>query len=216
MDATRANRSGITVIGTGTASSPVDQVTITLGVEVQRTDPGDAFRVVAGTATALLALLADHGVDSRSVRTSNLTLVPEWDYRDGRNHRIGYQARQDFVVTVEGLAGVDRMLTDVANRAGEGVTIGGISLLSAEPAAAMARARAAAFADASGRAEQLAALAGRTLGPVEWVDEGGPVGGPEPRMYRTAAVSAGAAPMPIAAGDTPVTVTLVVHYSLAD
>lgn len=209
-------RSGITVLGTGTASSPVDHVTIALGVEAQRADPGDAFRVVATSATALLALLADHGVDSRSVRTSDLSLGPEWEHRDGRSQRVGYQARQDFTVTVEGLAGVDRLLTEVATQVGEGVTIGGITLVSADSDAALARAREAAFRDAAAAAAQLAALADRTLGRVEWLDEGNPGGGPEPRFRRAVALAGSSSPMPIAGGDTTVSVSLVVHYSFAD
>lgn len=210
------SRGGITVTGSGTASTPVDHVTITLGVNVSRADPGDAFRVAASTATALLAQLADHGVDSRSVRTSSLSLGPEWEYRDGRNQLIGYAAQQEFVVSVEGLAGVDRMLTDVATRAGEGVTIGGISLTSADPTPATTQARQEAFEDAAARAGQLASLAGRVLGRVEWVDETA-VGGPEPRRYALrAARSEASGSMPIAGGDTTVTVTLTVHYSFAD
>jgi uncharacterized protein len=212
----RRPRGGITVTGTGSASTPVDHVTIALGVAVSRADPGDAFRVAAATATALLAQLADHGVDSRSVRTSSLSLGPEWEYQDGRNRRIGYRAQQEVVVTVEGLAGVDRMLTDVATRAGEGMTIGGISLTSAESGPAATRARQAAFEDASVRAGQLAALASRELGRVEWIDESGSVDGPNPRMFEAYAASADSLSMPIAGGDTTLTVSLTVHYSFAD
>jgi hypothetical protein len=208
-------RGGITVGGAGSASTPVDHVTITLGVAVSRADPGDAFRVAASTATALLAQLADHGVDSRSVRTSSLSLGPDWEYQDGRNRLTGYRAQQEFVVTVEGLAGVDRMLTDVATRAGEGVTIGGINLTSEESGSAATRARQAAFKDAAARAGQLAALAGRELGRVEWVDESGSVDGREPRVFKAYAASADSSSMPIAGGDTTVTVSLTVHYSFA-
>lgn len=210
-------RSGITVVGVGSASAPVDHVTITLVVEVRRADPGDAFRVTAHSATAVLAMLADHGVDSRSVRTSSLSLGPEWAYTDGRNEQVGYQARQELQVSVQGLAGVDRMLTDVATRAGEGVFIGGINLLPGAPDAALAQARAAAFTDAAARAEQLAAMAHRPLGRVEWVDEDGGRGGPEPLVHyrRSAAGADVAASMPIAGGDATVTVSLVVHYSFA-
>ena len=149
------------------------------------------------------------------MRTSSLSLGPEWEYQDGRNRLTGYRAQQEFVVTVEGLAGVDRMLTDVATRAGEGVTIGGINLTSAESGSAATRARQAAFEDAAARAGQLAALAGRELGRVEWVDESGSVDGREPRVFKAYAASADSSSMPIAGGDTTVTVSLTVHYSFA-
>jgi uncharacterized protein YggE len=210
-------RNGITVIGTATATTPVDHVTITLGVSVIREDPGDSFRVAAATATALLALLSDHGIDSRSVRTSSLSLGPQWEYRDGRNQRIGYQAEQSFTVVIEGLAGVDRMLTDVAVGAGEGVTISGISLTSQDPTAALTLARREAFQNAAAAAAELAALSGRALGRVEWIEERGGHDEPAPRIYRAAAFAAkDSASMPVAGGDTSVSVTLDVHFGFAD
>jgi uncharacterized protein YggE len=66
---------GVTVIGSGTAAAAVDRVTISLAVEVARAEPGDAFAGAAATAAQLLTILADGGVDARSVRTSDLTLV---------------------------------------------------------------------------------------------------------------------------------------------
>ena len=209
-----AQRSGLTVLGTGTAAAPVDRVTVTLGVDVVLADPGDAFRAAAVTATTILAVLAEHGVDSRAVRTTSLTLNPRVEYRDNHEHLVGYQAGQRFLVTLEGLSGVDRTLTDVATRAGEGVRIDGIALTASDPAGPLALAREQAFADAATNARQLAGLAGRALGRVEWVTEE-PDAPTEVRRFRAVPLSASGA-MPIAGGDTTVTVALRVHYSFAD
>ena len=166
----------------GHGSAAVDRVTISLAVEAVRAEPGDAFADASDTATRLLAILADGGVDSRSVRTSDLTLGPRIEYDDGRQQVQGYQAGQRLTVLRDGLNGIERLLTDVASLGGDGVRIDGVSLTAGHPEEAMKLARDAAFADATAKAEQLAALAGRTLGSVQWIDERPDGGGPRPMM----------------------------------
>ena len=204
---------GITVDGHGAAPATVDRVTISLAVEVVRAEPGDAWTVASGTATRMLAVLADDGVDSRSVRTSDLTLGPRVEYLGNRQQVVGYQAGQRLTVSRDGLHGIERLLTDIASLGGEGVRIDGVSLTPANPQDALARAREAAFADATTKAEQLAALAGRQLGRVQWIDERPVGGGPRPMMaMRVAAAEV----MPVATGDAEVMVELTVHREFLD
>ena len=201
---------GITVVGSGTAVAPVDQVSISLGVEVVRAAPGEAFTAAAATATRVLSILADGGVSSRSVRTSDLTLGPKTEYQNGRQLLLGYQAGQRLTVLLEGLHGIERLLTDVATLGGEGVRIDGVTLTSGHPQKAMAAAREAAFADATEKAQHFAALAGRTLGDVQWIDERTGGGGPRPAMM--AMRSASAEVMPVATGDTQLTTEVTVQW----
>jgi uncharacterized protein YggE len=199
---------GVTVIGHGTANAVVDRVSISLAVEVVRAEPGDAWVVASATATRLLAALADDGVDSRSVRTSDLTLGPRLEYAGNRQQVVGYQAGQRLTVVREGLHGIERLLADIAALGGEGVRIDAVSLTPGHPQEALARARQAAFQDADAKAEQLAALAGRQLGRVLWIDERPSVGAPRPMMAMRAAADES---MPVATGDAEVGVEVTVH-----
>ncbi len=210
--APREHANGITVTGSGSASAVVDQVSISLAVEVIRAEPGDAFSTASRTATRLLAALADDGVDARAVRTSDLTLGPRVEYLDGRQQVQGYAAGQRLTVLRDGLGGIERLLTDVASLVGEGARIEGVSLIPAHPQAALTLAREAAFADALARAEQLAELTGRALGRVVWIDETGQGGTAVPMMAK-AALSVS---MPVAAGDAQVGVTVTAHWEFAD
>jgi uncharacterized protein len=212
MNATRGRRSGITVIGSGSAPAAVDQVTIMLGVEVIREAPGEAFLAAADTASRVLTVLADAGVSSRSVRTSDLSLGPRTEYHNGRQVLLGYAAGQRLTVLLEGLDGIDVLLTRVATLGGEGVRIDGVSLTAGHPENAEAAARKGAFGDATAKAQHLAALSGRALGTVDRIDERVPGGGPRPMMAMRAAA---AEAMPVATGDTQVTVELTVHFSFA-
>ncbi len=209
----RRRRPGITVTGHGSAPASVDKVRVTLAITVTRTDAGEAFQSAARTATRVLAVLADDGVDSRSVRTADLSLGPQVDYRDGREHLVGYQAGQRLVVQLEGLAGVERMLTDVAALGGEGVRIDGVNLTPSNPIAALAQARAGAFSDALAKASHLAGLAGRTLGSVEWIDDRPEAIGPQHLWGgEVAKLQAVAMTMPIAAGDSVVSSSVTAHW----
>lgn len=204
---------GIVVVGQGTAAAAVDRVTILLAVEVVRAEPGDAWAVASGTATRLLAALADDGVDARSVRTSDLTLGPRTEFHGNRQQVVGYQAGQRLTVVRDGLQGIERLLTDVASLGSEGVRIDGVSLTPGHPQEALTRARDRAFADAAAKAEQLAALAGRRLGRVLWIDERAGGGGPRPMM---AMRLASAESMPVASGDAEVSVEITVGREFAD
>jgi uncharacterized protein YggE len=204
---------GITVIGRGAAAATVDRVTISLAVEVVRAEPGAAWTVASGTATRLLATLADDGVDARSVRTSDLTLGPRIEFQGNRQQLMGYQAGQRLTVVRDGLHGIERLLTDVAGLGGEGVRIDGVSLTPGHPQDALNLAREAAFADADAKSRQLATLAGRPLGRVRWIDERPTGGGPRPMMAMRAAV---AESMPVATGDAEVGVEITVFREFAD
>lgn len=210
---TKTWRNGITVTGFGTASAPVDQVTVAIGISETRQDAGEAFRAAAHTATRVLAILADDGADSRSVRTTDLTLGPRVDWRDNVEYVMGYQAGQRLVVVLTGLSGVERMLTDVATQGGNGVRIDSVSLTPSNPVAALREARDAAVADARTKADQLAALAGRSLGSVLWMDDRVAQG----PAIRAAAKGLGFAAnsMPIAAGDATVSASVTIHWEFA-
>lgn len=213
--AQRSTPGGITVVGTGTAAAAVDQVTITLGVQILRPDAGEAFQTAAETVTQLLSVLSDNGVDARSVRTADLTLGPRIEWQDNRETLLGYQAAQRLIVRLPALGQVEPILTDVVRRGGMGVRIDQVALEAGDTGQAMRTARDLAFADAAAAAHQFADLTGRKLGGVQEVSEGDTT---EP-MYRSPrqfAESATAAAMPVATGDTQVSVTVRVRWAFAD
>jgi uncharacterized protein YggE len=209
-------RTGITVTGSGAAVVPVDRVTVMLGISVIRPDAGAAFQAAAVTATRVLAILADDGADARSVRTADLTMGPVSEWRDNREVLTGYSAGQRLIVVLPGLAGLERLLTDVAMGGGEGVRIENLSLTASDVGAAQARARDIAFADALARAGQLAELAGRRLGALHWLEERPEAGSGPHRMFGGAAPMAAAAKMPVATGDSEVAVTVTACWAFAD
>lgn len=170
----------VTVLGQGSVRTPVDRVELMIGVEIDRAEPGPAFQAAAGSAAAVLGVLADAGVDSRHVRTADLRLGPRTDYQGNRELVRGYYSGQRLIATLEGLSGVPRLLGDLATTGIEGVRFDGISFSATDPSEYLAQAREHAMADARRKATDYARLAGRELGPVLSVSEtrrrGGEVG----------------------------------------
>ena len=208
-------RNGITVLGAGAAKAAVDQVDLELGIEVVRADAGEAFQAAAATATTLLAVLADRGVDSRHVRTAQLRLGPKMTYRDGEERLVGYAAGQNLSATLRGLSTLGPLLTDVATARLDGVRIDSVSLSSSNPSDASAQAREAAIADAQARAQQYARLVGRALGDVISIEE--IAAGQNPRSMREAKMmSAIAGDMPIGTGDDVISANVSVRFAFAE
>lgn len=218
MSSTAAQDSGITVDGHGVASTAVDQVVITLGVDVMRPDAGEAFRTAGATVTRMLSILSDNGVGARSVRTAELSLGARIDYRDGAEVLLGYQASQRLIVQLDALGVVETILSEVVTRGGVGVRIDSVTLSSRDPVAAARTARDAAFQDAAAKAQQYAALAGRELGAVIRVDETAHRTGAVPlaAFARTGSSGEGLNSMPMGTGDTEIGVSVTVGWAFAD
>jgi uncharacterized protein YggE len=207
---------GITMTGNGRTSAAVDRVGIIVGVQVLRPDAGEAFRTAAVTVTNLLSVLADNGVDARSVRTAELSLGPRTDYRGGEDVLLGYQASQRLSVQLDDLGSVERILSDVVTRGGVGVRIDQVSLTARDRQASLRAARDAAFADATAKAEHYAGLAGRALGAVQRISEPEFAGAVPLAGFARTPENASANSMAMAFGDTEVTASVQVRWSFAD
>lgn len=201
----------VEVIGTGSVGAVPDVVVLDVRVRAEAADVGAALGRAADGTAAVLAASADRGVAERDRRTTGMGVSTRWD-REGTTV-VGYTAFQSLRLRVRDRAAVGELLPALAAAAGDAFGLDGVSLEVAEPAPLHERARAAAFADARGRAEQYAALAGRELGPVLRVTEA--PGGPAPVPRMRAAVAADAmASMPVEAGEARVSASVSVRFGL--
>src|SRR5688572_356135 len=155
----------IEVSGLGRASAVPDVVRVQVGVRCDADDVASALADASTRANALAQAARDHGVTTADLRTTGTGVHPRHD-RDGTTV-VGYTAYQSLSVTVRDTGLVGSLVEAFAGAAGNALTIDNIGLELSDPAPLLAQAREAAFADALGKAEQYAALAGRTLGKVE-------------------------------------------------
>lgn len=201
------------MVGSGSARSAVDRVELSLNVELLRPEPAAAFKDAAASVSAVLAVLADAGIDSRKVRTADLRLGPVTRYQDNSEVLIGYSCGQRLVVSVDGLGLVPRLLSSLVTTGIDGVRLEGISFSTSDPEPAAKTARELAMQDARAKAEHLTALAGVQLGGIRSIAE--VQGGMDvPVRRQKMAFAAAASDMAISGGEADTTVTVAVTYEI--
>lgn len=211
----------IKVSGVGGAAGQPDVMRVHLAVSVLRPSMAEALAASERSAATIRAALAAGRVAARDAVTSGLALNTEqvWDERTGP--RItGYRSEHQLALTLRDLAAAGRVLGEGLAAGGNEVRLDRISFEIEDDTALRAAAREAAWADALARAEQLAALSGRELGPVRAIDEtiGFTPPGPMPEMAMgfRGAKAADATEVGLEPGSVSVQVTLTVEWSLAE
>jgi uncharacterized protein YggE len=159
---------------------------------------------------AILAAVDGIGVTRRDVRTTLLSIQPQYDYRDGRPPTLtGYTLANLVEVTVRDLAKLGDVV-DASLSAGA-TSMDGLTFRLADPAPAERKARQRAMADARARADVLAKAGGLTLEGVSDIVEGGTVRPPAPYPKAERLMAADAV-TPIEAGAMEVAVNVTVTY----
>jgi uncharacterized protein len=205
----------VTVPGSGTASAPPDAMHVRLAASTLRATLAAALADSERAAARLREVFAAAGVTGPDAATTGLAVHAEQEWAEGRGARVtGYRSEHQLLVVLRDLAAAGRLLGDALVSGGDDVRLDGVSFVVEDDRPLRDRARDAAWQDARARAEQLAGLAGRTLGDVVTVCEGSAVVPfePMPRMRAMAADAAGVAVQP---GGVDVVITLTVQWRLA-
>lgn len=201
---------GVTVIGSGRAATAPDVVRIDLAAESSAATVQAALGAATeGQATIRAALIAD-GIDGADLRTTTTSV--HVDYSPTGEGPRGYVARLGLSATVRDVAAAGGVVARALDAAGETARLDGMSFSHSDPSALLVVARQVAFADARAKAEQFAALAGRTLGEVVRVDETLGGGGPIP-VFRAQAAFAG--DLAVEPGEQEVTAAVTVRWAWA-
>lgn len=207
----------IRMTGRGEATAVPDQLTFALTVTAERDDLEAALADSSATMRRVLSALGEYGVGKEDVRTTGLTMNPEYDYpSSGPPVLRGYRVTQDARVEVGELGQGGRAISAAVESGGNGVRVHAIRLGLGDPEAYLEDAREDAVADATAKAEQYAAATGRELGEVLSVREvSAPARVVEPawEMSRDLALSAAKATVPIRAGTSDVSVRVQVTWS---
>lgn len=202
----------ITVSGTGVVETAPDMALISLAVSHEAKTAKTAMAQVSTDMSALIARLTELDVADRDIQTNRLSISPVWDnrrYDDNRRAKIvGFLASNGVSVRVRDLAELGRILDAVLSEGANEMS--GLRFSVEDPAPFQADARAAAVRDAMTKAQQLAAAAGITLGPVRSISEGG--GSRAPVMMEMAA--ARSADVPIAAGEVGINVSVSMVFDI--
>lgn len=203
----------ITVTGRGEVTARPDVARITLGVRTGQHETAEAaLTSLSQEFTKVLAAVTAAGIPEDDVDTSNLSTQPLYDYREGRQRLLGYEAHETVRVTIRDLSQAGAVAAQ-ATAAGAN-QLSGIQFEIDEPQKLQLEAQKKAVADAQDQAQQLAASLGVKLGKVASFSaspEGGP---PIPVFGRAEALDVGGAAPPVPAGTQDVVMIVNVSYEI--
>ena len=202
----------ITVSGVGTSTVTPDAVRFFASVSVIAKSNKEALASASKSATAVRGALRDNGIATKDIKTSSLTVYPEYNYsQDKGQELLGYRATQSFTVVARKAESAGAVIDAVVSAGGDAVQINGVAPFLLNGAAATEKAREAAVADAKARANSYAKYLGVSLGRVISLTE---VNAP---VYNFPVMAKGAAAedaTQIDLGETEVTVTVTVRWGV--
>jgi uncharacterized protein len=184
----------ITATGAGMVTAVTDRLFLNIVVDAFSIHVTDALKANNNSTHSLLVVLKSKGIDDRDIKTSQVSINPQFDTAGswGRAYRVS----NSVTVTVREIetsgdlidAAANVYKDAVANVPGDAIRIESLSFAVSDPSASLVTARDRAVKDATTKAGQMAKSAGVKLGKLRSIRSGGD-SGPSP-VYRTSAVAA--------------------------
>lgn len=160
----------IAVSGHGEVQLTPDALRLELSVEVSAIGAADALTAARTTMADVRHAVSGVGVATADQQTSGFNL---WQRHDRNGTPNGYQASESLALLLRDPTAVDVVLTVAGEAAGDRLRVGGVGFTVLDPGAARDDARRLALAEAERVARVYADAAGRSLGPLVSVAEGG-------------------------------------------
>lgn len=208
---------GIWVSGEGKVTVVPDVAILNLGVEARAATVAEAQRQASEAMNAVTKELDGQGVANKDIKTQQYNIYPviRWDEKENKEIIIGYQVTNMVTVKIRKVENTGIIIDAVARAGGDYIRITSISFTVDDPTNYYGEARKKAMADAEAKAQQLADLAGVKLGRPNYINESGGYT-PIIRQYlmKAEAIPAPAPPPPISPGETEITLTVQVVYSI--
>jgi len=162
---------GLSVSGEGRASAAPDMAVLGLGVSAKAATVKAANSQVQEAMSDLLDSLEDNGVQEKDIQTSQFSIYPEYDYRNDEQILTGYRVSHMVQAKVRDIDKVGEVIDDAVKAGGDLLQVQSISFTIDDTTALRSEAREEAMTDAQAKAEELATLAGVSLGKPTYITE---------------------------------------------
>lgn len=209
------SRPTITVSGQGEAQQVPDTAYVSVGVQTQAPQAGEAMRENNRAMEQLLKTFKQRNIQDRDIQTTNFSISPQYQRDRPRANEpiepkiVGYRVSNQVRVKVRDLDILGQLLDEVVVSGAN--SISGISFDVAEPQRAEDEARQAAVQDAARRAKLFAEAVGGKVGKPLQISEVGFRPSPRPQMMRAMAAESS---VPIARGEQQLTASVTIVYEL--
>ena len=210
-----SQQEGIWVTGEGEVSVTPDIANLRLGIEAQAETVNEALTQATEAMNKVMDALTDNGVAEKDIQTQyfNIRKITRWDRDKEEEVVIGYRVTNIVTAKIRDIDKAGSIIDAVVKAGGDLTRVDSISFSVDDPTAYHEEARAKAIADAKSKAEQLAELAGVTLGKPTYISEGG-IQMPTPRVMVEEMVQKAAAPTPITPGEMEISLTVQIVYAI--
>ena len=209
---------GITVTGTGKVKSKPDLVQIQLGVSTLAPSVQEARDKAAKALDGMISSIKANGVAEKDIQTQQLSIQPEYDYRDNQQVLRGFRVSNVVAVKLRDINKTSKVVDDAVSAGGNETQIQGISFTIDNPEELKSQAREKAVADAKAKAATLAKAAGVQVGDALQISESSyapPIYDARSAFANDAAKSSAPQPeTPIQAGELDVSVDVSVTWSI--
>jgi uncharacterized protein YggE len=211
-------QTGIWVSGEGKVTVVPDLATVTLGVSAQTATIADAQAKAATAMDKVMAALKAQGVADKDIQTQNYNISQMTRYDNNTQQSVitGYSVSNTVTAKLRNIAKAGAIIDAVVTAGGDFTRFNGINFSVEKPEQYYNQARELAMADAKAKADQMAKLAGLSLGQPMYISESTyapPT--PGPVVIRSAAAGSVNAPVTsISAGETNVTLDVQIAYPI--
>jgi hypothetical protein len=190
-----------------------DVATVSAGVVTQAVDANAAMRANATQMDKVMAAIKAAGIAERDIRTSGVSLNPQYKYVENQSPTItGYQASNTVDLKVRDVARLGKVLDAlVASGANQ---VNGPNFEIDQPEPVYDQARRDALQKAQARAEMYAKALGVKVRRIVSIDEGGGYRPPVPMPMMAMARAKAESDTTIAPGETTLTANLNVVFEL--
>lgn len=171
----------VTVVGSGEAQGTPDTLTADVGIECTEPDVTAATNQSNQRQRAVIDAVQNAGVDRKDIRTTGLTIQPQYDGSAGAI--TGYRVENTVEIKMRKLDSASHVLAVVVSTGGDAARVSSVRYSIEDESQLVKDARERAFQDAENRAEQYAGLSQLQLGQVISITEG-PSGEPPTATQR--------------------------------
>lgn len=211
---------GIWVSGTGEVAVTPDIAVLRLGIVSQEATVAVAQSKASDAMTKVMKALTDSGIALKDIQTGsfNISQRTRYDQATQMDIVVGYQVSNMVTVKIRETGKVGTIIDSVVQAGGDLIRVSGISFSVEDPTNYYQQAREKAMTDAKNKAEQLAKLAGVTLGKPTYVAEGAQSSASYSSSMGGMAIPAPTIVMsvpPISTGETKITLSVQVAFSTA-
>ncbi len=204
------SRDTITIDGEGKVTGKPTLAQVDLGMFMEGKDVPQLQNDNSQKVNAIIAAMKGLGIAEADLQTSNYTISPKFEYKDGAQNVIGYTISQNLSLKVRDLS----KLSAVLAKAGQLGTnqVNGVTFTIDDPTELKQEARKKALQDARSKAQELADALGVTVEHVVTFSESSnPLTQPLPYMYKAEGMGGAAS---VAPDIQPGSLDVVSHVSV--